>query len=180
MSVSTTRPLLGPVHHLGYVVPELEAAVDAVVRASGAGPFFRMDHVPLDEITHAGAPAIWDHSSAFGQCGDVAIELMVIHRCEPEQVARAFPGGPHPVLHHLAWAVPDPDAAVTALEADGVAVWLAARLGDIRFTYHDATAGLGHHVEIHHDNPAFQGFFAMIRDASQGWDGSEPLRALTG
>ena len=179
MSVSSVRPLLGAVHHHGYVVSELESAVDAVVRSTGAGPFFVMENVSFDELTSAGEPAVFDHSSAFGQSGDVALELMVIHRCAPSRVADGFVTTDVPVLHHLAWAVPEPDPAIDALEAGGFQTWLRARLGDIRFTYQDATSVFGHHVEIHHDSPGFREFFAMIRDASLGWDGSQPLRRLS-
>jgi hypothetical protein len=44
-------------------------------------------------------------------------------------------------------------------------------------TFHDASAALGHDLEIHFDSPDFRGFFEMVREAAEGWDGSNPLRA---
>ena len=61
-----------------------------------------------------------------------------------------------------------------------MSAWLDAALGDIHFAYHDATRTLGHHVEVHDDSEGFRGFFAMMRDAGEGWDGRDPLRPLPG
>jgi Glyoxalase/Bleomycin resistance protein/Dioxygenase superfamily len=179
MSEHTVEPFGRPVHHYGYVVAALEAAVDRVVRALGAGPFFRMDHVALDTVTSEGEPAVFDHSSAFGVCGPVFIELMEIHRGDPEAVRARLDVSPVG-LHHIAWVVPDWSATTSGLDHSGMAAWLDATLGDIHFAYHDATATLGHHVEIHDDSPGFQGFFAMMRAAGEDWDGREPLRPLPG
>jgi catechol 2,3-dioxygenase-like lactoylglutathione lyase family enzyme len=171
----TSHPLHGAVHHYGYVVADLEEAVAQASARLGAGPFFLMENVPLQDVTSRGEPAVFDHSSAFGQFGSVPIELMEIHRCEPDRVRDGF-ALPAPQLHHVAWAVPELDAAIARLEAQGIHGLLRAGLGDIQFLYSDATQTLGHHVELHDDNAAFRGFFAMIQEASVGWDGSDPLR----
>jgi hypothetical protein len=34
----------------------------------------------------------------------------------------------------------------------------------------------GHDIEIHVDNDGLREFFGMVREAAEGWDGSEPLR----
>ena len=166
----------GRVHHYGYVVDSLEATAQAMVERLGAGPFFVIEHVPLDDVQSGGQPATFDHSSAFGQCGGFAVELMHIHRCEPAAVEHGFSVGA-PVLHHLAWARPSLETSSRELESKGIPAWLSASLGDIRFTYQDATATLGHHVEVHQDGPALQGFFEMISSASADWDGkTDPVR----
>jgi hypothetical protein len=33
-------------------------------------------------------------------------------------------------------------------------------------------------IEIHADNEGLRDFFAMVRDAAEGWDGSDPLRPV--
>ena len=172
-------PFGGQLHHFGYVVVELKPAVDRLVRSLGAGPFFEMDHVALDTVTSAGEPAVFDHSSAFGVCGPVFIELMQIHHAQPETVRAALDVSPTG-LHHMAWAVCDFGATVAGLERRGMPAWLDATQGDIHFAYHDASAALGHHLEIHDDSEGFRGFFAMMRDAGEGWDGRDPLRPLSG
>ena len=82
-----------PFHHIGYVVDDLEHAVTDAVARFGAGPFFVAEHMEFEECTFKGEPAVFDHSSAFGQWGPVRIEFTVIHHTEPTElgVGRGHP-----------------------------------------------------------------------------------------
>ena len=51
-------------------------------------------------------------------------------------------------------------------------------LGDSRVIYVDPGQGPGSLVEILQQGEGGPGLFAMIKQAGQGWDGSEPLRRL--
>ena len=170
-------PIQGEVHHYGYVVQDLEPAIDGFINRLGAGPFFVMKNVALQDVSSGGEPAVFFHSSAFAQCGSFTIELMEIHRVEPVRAHEGF-SQPRPGLHHVAWVTPDLDEGIQALEQQGIASYLRAGLGAIRFSYHDANDLLGHHVELHHDNDELRGFFEMIRGARRGWDGSDPIRTM--
>ena len=64
---ATTPLLRRPIHHVGFHVPDLRAAIDTWVTVHGAGPFFVNEHVAYDECTSSGTPAVWDHSAGFGQ-----------------------------------------------------------------------------------------------------------------
>lgn len=174
------NPLLAPVHHLGYVVDDIERSSALFVERFGAGPFFRLDHVPLEGITSRGAPATYDHSSAFGAYGTVFLELMEFHEVGPESARAAF-DLPRPSLHHVARLAPSIDTGITALEERSIPEVLRAHLGDIRFVYLDARPVAGHHVELLDDVPAFHEFFAGIRAAADEWDGqTDPLRPMGG
>jgi len=170
-----SHPLHGPAHHFGYAVSDLDAAIGQFVRHFGAGPFFRIDHVPLAGITSQGEPGEYDHSSAFGACGSTMFELMQVHRTAPRRAQEAFALAA-PALHHVGYVVTSLDEGVAALAADGIPEALRANLGDIGFVYLDARPILGHNVELLADVPAFHDFFAMIRGAADGWDGTEPVR----
>src|SRR4029079_1067048 len=63
------------IHHVGYVVEDLPAATQRLARAFGAGPFPTLEHIAFDEVTFAGEPAVYDHSSAFGAWGPILVEL---------------------------------------------------------------------------------------------------------
>jgi hypothetical protein len=171
--------LLHEVHHLGYVVDDLEAAVAAAVRTTGAGPFFYSEHVQLGEVTSGGAPATFDHSSAIGQLGDTRVEFMVVHDSAPHEVGEKLVTSRTPALHHVAWAVEDWDLVVDALEREGAPSYMQARFGTMHTSYHDASHLFGHHVEVHHRTADFEAFFGMVQGASRGWDGSNPFRALS-
>jgi methylmalonyl-CoA/ethylmalonyl-CoA epimerase len=174
-----THPFHGPVHHLAYLVDDLEAAVDDLVRKFGAGPFYVLRDVAFEQLTSRGEPATFAHDSAFGQCGAVPIEVMQVRRLEPERVRAAFALTPAR-LHHTAYVVApgELEAARADLEQRGLPAFLHAKTGEIDSTMHDGAATLGHHVELHADCQQLRDVFGMVRDASVGWDGREPLRAV--
>jgi methylmalonyl-CoA/ethylmalonyl-CoA epimerase len=171
------HPFHGPIHHLGYVAENLEATVQRLVSELGAGPFFVVRDVPLERVTSRGEPATFHHDSAFGQCGAMPIEVMQLERLEPGRVREGF-SQPPPHLHHTAYLVARERLAEARedLEQRGLPAFLQATMGDLDLSYHEAAHTIGHQVELHADSQGLRDFFAMIHDASVGWDGSDPLR----
>lgn len=177
MSIAKLRPLLGEVHHIGYIVSDLRSAVLEFSAATGAGPFFVTEHVELEQtLTGSGEPAAYEHSGAIGQLGDVTVEFMEVHDASPETVSRPLMSLTQPALHHIAWVVDDWDDVVTELDRAGAPSYMEARFGKMHTSYHDASSMLGHHIEIHQRNEDLTAFFGMIREASIGWDGTDPYR----
>jgi hypothetical protein len=173
------RPQLGQPHHYAYVVEDIAATVDRLVDQLGAGPFFFIQRVPLENVLSRGEPAEFVHNSAFGSCGDAVIELIEAVSLAPERVEQGF-SGPRPRIQHVAYAVPSTEAAEvrSSLDERGLPQYLSSQLGAVDTTLHDASAVLGHDIEIHVDSEGLRGFFAMVRGAAEGWDGSQPLRPL--
>ena len=176
---SADHPVHGPVHHLAYLVDDLEVAVEQLVSKFGAGPFFVLRDVAFEQLTSRGEPATFAHDSAFGQCGALPVEVMQVKRLEPEVVRAGFALTP-PQLHHAAYVVAPENlaAAREELEQRGLPAFLHAINGEIDSTLHDAAATLGHHIELHADCEQLRVVFGMVRDASVGWDGSDPMRAI--
>jgi hypothetical protein len=172
------HPFHGPIHHLGYVVEDLEATVERLVNTLGAGPFFVVRDVPLEQVTSRGEPATLHHDSAFGQCGAMPIEVIQLKRLEPDHVREGFSQSP-PQLHHTAYVVERERLAEARddLERRGLPAFLHATMGDLDLTFHDAASVTGHHMELHADSQGFRDFFRMVDSASAGWDGSDPLRS---
>jgi methylmalonyl-CoA/ethylmalonyl-CoA epimerase len=171
------RPTLEGAHHYAYVVENIEATVERLAEQLGAGPFFLVENVPLENVTSRGEPAEFVHHSAFGACGGGPIELMEILRVVPERIEGRFSGA-RPGVHHVAWVVSPASVADVRreLEDRGLPEYLSAQLGELDVTFHDASPLLGHDLEIHVDNQGLRGFFQMVREAAEGWDGSAPLR----
>ena len=119
---------------------------------------------------------MFDHTSAYGQWGDVMVELVQDHTAGPSPVADVVgPAGEG--LHHLAYFVHDLPAASASLQEAGWPEALFARTSSGQaFAFHDATATLGHMIEIYEPTPGLIGFYAMVKNAATGWDGSDPLR----
>ena len=179
MTEELFRPNLGAPHHRAYLVEDIEATVDRLVEQLGAGPFFVIERVPLENALSRGEPAEFVHNSAFGACGGEVIELIQAISLAPERVEKRF-SGPRPRIHHVAYVVPPTEVADVrrSLDEHGLPEYLISRLGDVDTTLHDASATLGHDIEMHGDNEGLRGFFAMVSGAAEEWDGSEPLRAV--
>jgi methylmalonyl-CoA/ethylmalonyl-CoA epimerase len=173
------RPQLGEPHHHAYVVEDIEATVKRLVDQLGAGPFFLVERVPLENVRSRGEPAEFVHDSAFGYCGGGAIELIKPLGLAPERVERRF-SVPRPGIHHVAYVVPSSAVADlrSSLDERGLPQYLSSQLGEVDTTLHDASAVLGHDIEIHVEAEGLRGFFEMVRGAAVGWDGSEPLRPV--
>jgi methylmalonyl-CoA/ethylmalonyl-CoA epimerase len=172
-------PGLGRPHHSGYVVESIEATVERLVEQFGAGPFLLVENVPLEAVTSRGEPAQFKHDSAFGSCGGYPIELLQVARAAPERVETRL-SGPLPRIHHVGYALAQAAAEEVRnrFEESGLESYLSSRLNGEYTTVHDASATLGHDIEILVDAPAFRDFFGMVLGAAEGWDGSEPLRPL--
>jgi hypothetical protein len=119
------------------------------------------------------------HNSAFGYCGGGAIELMEVLSLAPERVQKGF-SGPRPRIHHVAYVVPPTEVADlrSSLDDRGLTEYLSSQLGEVETTLHDASAALGHDIEIHVESEGLRDFFEMVRAGADGWDGSEPLRPV--
>ena len=173
------RPQLGDPHHYAYLVEDIEATVNRLVDQLGAGPFFLVERVPLENVLSRGEPAEFVHNSAFGLCGGGAIELIQALSLAPARVEKRF-SAPWPRTHHVAYVVPPSEVADLrrSLDERGLPQYLSSQFGDVETTLHDASAVLGHDIEIHADNEGLHAFFGMVRGGAEGWDGSDPLRPV--
>lgn len=157
----------GPVQ-IAYCVDDVREAASQWV-ALGAGPFFIRDHIEVSDSVVFGSPASFDHSSAYGQWGEMMVELVAVH--DPPQLRRSG-------VHHMAFLVESFADAATELSTAGYTQAMRATAGSTDFAFHDATADLGHYIEIYEGSDGLRGFYAMVRTASVEWDGSDPIRVL--
>ncbi|MEM9170831.1 MAG: VOC family protein [Pseudomonadota bacterium] len=168
----------GPVVQIAYHAPDIARAAGEW-RARGAGPFFLMEHIALSRCVVHGKPAAFDHSSAYGQCGDVMIELIRQNDDAPSPVRDLFDART-PGLHHLAVFVPTLDDALADAEARGMACALdATTQTGVRFAMVDARADYGCMLEFYARDAALDRFYAFVKRKAAGWDGADPLRVLT-
>jgi len=171
--------MLPAIHHVGYVVEDLHRDVPRFAALTGAGPFFAMEHLVFDEVSYRGEPAVYDHSSAFGQWGPMLVELTQVHEAQPPALREALvaPGGG---IGHLAWLADSLEDEVARLHHAGITPFHAGRTGPASAVWFDGSDMFGHPIEVLQRRDELLGFYAMVRDASVGWDGSEPLRIMAG
>ncbi len=171
--------LLGPPVQIAYAVTDVREAAAQWAERRGVGPFFVIEHIALSDVRYRGAPAAFDHSSAYAQWGAIMVELVCDHTIGPSPVADVVgPGGRG--LHHVAHFVPSFASASEALVAAGHAEVLYANTSaGLPFAFHDAIATLGHMIEIYEGTPKLRAFYSMVSEAAANWNGLDPVRVLT-
>ena len=170
-------PPIKPIQ-LAYHVPDPFAAADCAAREQGWGPFFALEHIPLEWARHRGRGAEFDHTSAYGQAGDLMVEFICQHGDTPSALRDMY-AATERGIHHIATFVPDVRAAAAAYVANGFELALEARTKTgVEFTMVDTRALFGHMIELYEPGAGLAKFYEFVRRASVGWDGSEPVRRL--
>ncbi|MGY6550868.1 MAG: VOC family protein [Erythrobacter sp.] len=169
-----------PVRQLAYKVNDLEAAALAHTHAFGSGPFVVLRHVALSSSVHRGVERPFDHSSAYGQWGQVMVELVVQHNPDDSALHDMFPyGSGREGLHHAALFVDDLEAAIARFEGEGAALaQLSVTATGTAFAFVDTRASLGHMLELYEPALPLTGFYDFVAKAAKDWDGRDPLREL--
>ena len=168
------------VRQLAYFVPDIEEAARAHSRAFGSGPFFVLRQIQLKSTLHRGVAREWVHSSAYGQSGDLMIEFVTQHSEGPSAITDLFPAGTERYgLHHTACFVDDLDAAIDRYERQGMPLaQISEGENGMRFAFVDASASLGHMIELYATGSGIEEFYDMVRAASEDWGGEQPIREL--
>lgn len=171
----------GPVRQMGYVVRDLEAAMNYWTGTMGVGPFFHLEHAQFIDFRYKGAPSDLWVSAALGQCGDVQIEL-IQQRNDAPSMYRDFLAAGREGLQHIAFWHP-PGAYEAKLEealARGYTVAMSAATIDEtgKLVYFAEEAHPGTAIELSCLSPSKAKVFGMIADAARDWDGSDPIRRL--
>ena len=160
------------IHHIGYVVGDLQAEIPRWVESTGAGPFFLIEHLEFDEVTFRGNPAEYDHSSAFGAWGPIIVELTQVHSVAPEAL-RVELGH-----RHVAWLADSLEDERERLRGLGLTPFHTGRTGPASAVWLDGGPLFPHPVEVLQSAEPLLSFYARVRDAADGWDGSEPIRPV--
>jgi hypothetical protein len=155
---------------LAYGVADVHTAAARFSAATGAGPFFVVEHIALQSALIGGLPGSFDHSSAYGQWGTVMVELV-----EEHTPALVEPGSG---IHHVAFMVDDLDASIDWATARGWSTLLHATTATGQeFAFVDARGELGHLVELYEPSDRLVGFYEFVAAAADGWDGADPVRS---
>ncbi len=168
---------LGRVVQIAYAVEDVRSAARTFAERVGAGPFFVRHHDLPRRVDHRGRPGSFDHSSAYGQWGDMQVELVQIHGAEPAGLADIVQRSSG--IHHVATFVASIDDEQRRLTALGwPAVMTAETASGMRYAFHDARDELGHLVEIYEPSRGVLALYARVAAAGSGWQGEDPVRTL--
>lgn len=161
------------VRQLGYVTDDIEAAAMAWVKSVGAGPFFVMEGMAFESWSFMGAPQAMTLDIAFGQVGDLMVELIRPNGPWPNVYGNAMPTGCQP--HHHGYLVSDVEQAAARLGDEAVTRATLSAATELR--YFDCRDRLGLFIEFITDNDESREFFNLSLRAAQEWDGrTAPVR----
>jgi hypothetical protein len=178
-SASGARFLEGSAVQIAYHTPDPPGSAVELAQRFGWGPFYYLEHIGLSRCLYRGVPAAFDHSSAYGQAGELMIELITQHD-EAPSVLRDLYRREQVGVHHVAHFVGSLDAALAAARADGFTVALeATTVTGTSFAMIDTSAQLGHMIELYERRDDLARFYRFVRRAAENWDRREPLRRLT-
>lgn len=168
----------GPVAQIAYHAPDIAEAAHWFAKTLNAGPFYLFEHIKLRQSLFRGAQASFDHSSAYGQLGDIMIELIHQHGDEPSAVRNMYDARTEG-LHHLAVFVSDIDTALKSAAAREMPCVLDAVTHDgVRFVMVDARPSHGCMLEFYEPREALTRFYNFIKLKSLRWSGEDALRKL--
>ncbi|HUD90430.1 VOC family protein [Sphingobium sp.] len=167
-----------PIRQIAYFVPDVEKAAVAHMEAFGSGPYYIAEHIPLSLCRYRGEPAELDHSSAYGQWGDIMVEFVQQNNPGRSCFHDIFPeGSGRQGMHHVALIVDDIKSEMTRFEEDGHEAALYAEVAPgVGFAMMDCVATLGHFVELYEPTPQLLGVYDLVRSAAQDFDGTDPIR----
>jgi catechol 2,3-dioxygenase-like lactoylglutathione lyase family enzyme len=172
--------LLRPAVQIAFFVSDIRAAAARMHAAFGAGPFYIIERIELERGEHRGSDCPFVHSSAYGQWGSVMMELVQQDVEGPSPFRDMYAPGMEG-LHHVATFVDDVGTAIDHYAAAGMPLAARAWLpSGTEFAFVDARATLGHMIELYVPTPQLLGFYDFIRQAAEGWDGTDPVRVLSG
>lgn len=166
----------GEVRQNGYVVTDVEGAMRYWSETLGVGPWFYAPRVPVKNFHYRGAPQPIEVSVALANSGPLQIEL-VQQRNDVPSMYKAFLDAGRTGLQHIAYWTERFDADIARLTAQGLKVAMTGEVGERgRYAYFDTEFHPGAVIELSEVAGPKGKLFRLIREASQGWDGRDPIR----
>lgn len=168
----------GEIRQAGYVVRDIEAAMEYWSRVLGVGPWFYKERVPIENYRYRGEAFEVHNSVALANSGPLQVELIQTRNDAPSMY-RDFLRAGHTGLQHNAYWTTDFDADLARLQAQGFQVAMSGEVGtNGRFVYFDTETHPGTVIELSEVAGPKGKLFDLIRAASQDWDGRDPVRAF--
>ena len=169
-----------PIRQIAYCVPDPRAAAETHSRMYGSGPFFLAEHVPVENFRYRGNPGNFDHTTCFGQWGEIMLEFFQQHNNEPSQGHDMFPfGSGKSGIHHVALIVHHLEKSVLAFRSLNFEVASRFRMKDsFEVVFVDTRSLYGHMVELY-SGKEVSDIYDMVKNAARSWDMKEIVRSIS-
>lgn len=168
----------GEIRQLGYVVEDIEAAMDYWSRTLGVGPWYYNPKVPIENYQYRGEHYEPHNSVALANSGVVQVELIQCRNDVPSMY-RDFLQAGRTGLQHVAYWTENYDADMERLLAQGFKPVMSGEVGERgRFVYFDTEYHPGSVIELSEVAGPKGKLFDLIRNEAATWDGRDPVRAF--
>jgi len=167
---------VGRIIQTAYVVKDIRASIDWWVKSANTGPWFLLDHLLADDHVYRGKKSTADVAIAMAFAGSMCIELIQPLDDNPSVYKETIDLRGYG-FHHLGLAVSDVDAEIETYRAKGYEVAFRAAVptgGAV--AYLDNGVNDPGFLELIPVTPGMDETFTAFWRASQGWDGSNPIR----
>lgn len=166
----------GEIRQLGYVVPDIEAAMNYWSGALGVGPWFYAERVPVVNFRYRGQQSSPITSVALANSGPLQVELIQQRNDAPTMYQDFLKTHGHG-LQHVAYWTTTYEADLARLTAQGFKVGMSGEVGVRgRFCYFETEYHPGTVIELSEVEGPKGKLFKLIREASENWDGKNPVR----
>lgn len=167
----------GEIRQVCYLVPDIEAAMEYWSGVMGVGPWYYNPKVPIVNYTYRGERYEPHNSVALANAGGLQIELLQPRNDVPSMY-RDFREAGSTGVQHVAYWTESFDVDLARAEASGFRVCMGGEVGaNGRFVYFDTDPNYpGTTIELSEVAGPKGRLFRLIREASIGWDGSDPVR----
>jgi hypothetical protein len=171
--------IFGPVRQNGYVVSDIQTAMDHWIKVMGVGPWYYIDRVKTDYFRHRGRDSGIEMSIALANSGSLQIEL-IQQRNDAPSMYREFLAAGREGLQHMSFWTTDYQALYDRALTLGYKVGHEGQIGGEkgRFAYFDTEIHPGTVIEISDISGGKGRFFERIRQAAADWDGADPIRLV--
>jgi methylmalonyl-CoA/ethylmalonyl-CoA epimerase len=167
--------ILGPVMQNAFVVDDLDATLDHWIRKMGVGPFYLFEHVQFQEAYYRGEPARIDMTAAIAYWGDVQIEFIKQHNDAPS-IYRDFTSRGYKGMQHMGVITENLDADLKRLRVHKIEpVQWGSMPSGMRFAYVSSDFHPGAMIELIEPDAAIAGYFKLMKESADHWDGTNPI-----
>ena len=173
--------LFGPVVQQGYVVPNVEEAMQHWL-ARGVGPFVFVDISEFPGV-YDGQPILAKMQAGFAYSGDQQIEVITPSTDHPSIYQDFLNSTPQGGLQHLAYWVDSIEGKLGELDAKGIDYKVWQRYGAApdyqAHAYLDLIDHPGVMIQLMARSDFYDLLFGLLHEAAQSWDGrTAPVRLL--
>jgi methylmalonyl-CoA/ethylmalonyl-CoA epimerase len=165
----------GSVMQYGYIVADVERAAAEWAERVGAGPFYVLDRIRMEQYFFRGVRTDVELRLCFGYWNGIQVEL--IQQLNDTDTlysrARQVSAGK---LNHFATVVTDVDALLASRRLHNRVIHSGNLPSGLKFVYLEEYVPGGLHLELIEAQQSTLNAFAGMAKAAQHWDGRNPVR----